>query len=87
MGTVYGPNHVSARVPGLTELAVGRLCRKHKDRYLRGSPQRLNLVDERQAGIDKMIEAFCAFEASEGVICWYGEGEFEIALVSSSARR
>ncbi|MBI4649863.1 hypothetical protein HY745_00920 [Candidatus Desantisbacteria bacterium] len=85
LGILYGMNHVSVRVPSLTELAFGRLYKKHKDRYLCISLQRLYLVDDYQTGIDKLADAFRAFEANLGIICWYGEDKFEIMLVSSSA--
>ncbi len=52
-------------------------------RYLAISPQRLNLVDDRAQGFDKMAEAFRAFDARAGLLSWHGKREFEIRMISS----
>jgi len=113
MGTVYGKTHISVRVPGLMELAIGQFYTNRtkqrksnylllfsflnkwqawfrsfsgsekNDRYFSISPQRLNLVDERVDGLNKMADAYRAFETKAGIICWYGENEFEVMMVSS----
>lgn len=116
MGTVYSKNHISARVPSLVEMAIGRIyqdddpgggaqengasredalasefqswqppAEKTVDtaRYLVMSPQRLNLVDDRSGGLEKMAKAVTAFNGLSALVCWHGELEFEIMLVSS----
>lgn len=83
MGIVYGSNHVSLRVPGVMELAIGGLYHSKKNRFIFSSPQRMHLVDEKVEGIDKLKNAFNAFKSGLGMICWYGETEFEMHWISA----
>lgn len=83
MGTLYGMHHMVVPVPGLIERSFGRLCSKIDDTFINSSPQRLVLVDEYQAGMQKLNDTFLVCEAKLGIIGWYGEDEFQVQLISS----